>query len=105
MLMCPFGKVTLGEWATEEEKAAQLDAYSRELRLAQITHELAEHGLKRTSLKLRISQCQERVEKEADPVRKATLEEECESLRNREVALGDVVRELKEERDRLIQRN
>ena len=103
MLMCPYGKVTLGEWATEEEKNVQLAAYGRELRLAQVTHELADHGLSRTSLKQRISECQERSERETDPLRKATLEEECESLRNREIALGDVVRELKEERERLIQ--
>lgn len=101
LLMCPSGKVTLGEWATEEEKTFQLAAYARELRLAQITHELAEHGLSRTSLKQRISECQERVERETNPLEQASLEKECESLKNREIALGNVVRELKEERERL----
>jgi hypothetical protein len=79
MLMCPSGRVTLGEWATEEEKAAQLDAYARELKVAQIAHELSAHGLSRTSLKLTISECQERAERETDPQRKASIEEECES--------------------------
>lgn len=101
--MCPSGKVTLGEWATEEEKTVQLAVYARELKLAQITRELAEHGLSRTSLKQRISECQERVEGETDLLRKASLEEECESLKNREIALGHVVRELKDERERLTQ--
>lgn len=103
MLMCPSGKVTLGEWATEEEKTVQLAAYARELRLAQITYYLAGHGLRRTSLKQEISQCQEQAQRETDPLRKSTLEEECEALKNREVALGQVARELKEERERLIQ--
>lgn len=102
MLMCPSGKVTLGEWATEEEKTVQLAAYARELRLAQITHELAEHGLRRTSLKQQISECQEQAEREADPLRKRSLEKDCESLKNHEIALGQVVGELKEKRERLM---
>jgi cell division protein FtsB len=96
--------VALGEWATEEEKTIQLAAYARELRLAHITHELVVHGLSRTSLKQSVSECQERVERETDPARKASLEKECESLRNREIALGDVVRDLKEEREKLTRR-
>jgi hypothetical protein len=31
MLMCPRGEVTLGEWATLEEKEAQLAAYLAKL--------------------------------------------------------------------------
>jgi hypothetical protein len=103
MLMCPSGKVTLGEWATEEEKTVQLAAYARELRLAQITRELVNNGLHRTSLKQEIAQCQGRALRETDPPRKVSIERECESLKNREIALGTVARDLKEERERLIQ--
>ena len=35
MLMCPAGKITLGEWATLKEKKAQLAAYMAELKKQQ----------------------------------------------------------------------
>jgi len=31
VLMCPAGRITLGEWATAEEKQMQLTAYAAEL--------------------------------------------------------------------------
>lgn len=34
LLKCPFGKVTLGEWITLEEKSAELKAHKNRLKIA-----------------------------------------------------------------------
>jgi hypothetical protein len=103
MLMCPSGKVTLGEWATEEEKAAQLVAYLTELKLAQVTHDITEHGLAVNSVKQRIRECRERERVTTDPAERARLRKDCESLENHESALLKEMRELQDERRRLTQ--
>jgi hypothetical protein len=63
--------------------------------------DITELGLSLPSLKQRIRECREREEMETDPVKKAGLRKECESLENHEIALVREMRELKEERQRL----